>query len=370
MKYITYFAMFFSCIANGTFGQSAGNYAIDRASSGNYIYNNQGGVNTDRAVIPLTNPANTAISLKAEVMMNVRATSYTAIFAATQNGRDAYEVDSLMSGRIAQVRYALGMLGISAEDVHIDAVSMVPTYAFKLEDKKFNKRSIEIPTGFEMKKNIHILFKNHDVLDRIISEMAFVDIYDLVKVDYNIDGMQTYYEELKKAAMDVIRSKEMTYSDLKFYIEATGMSDGFSVTYPIERYKSYTAYHSGSSPQAVLYERQFRDVNNFNINSKQTTIHVDATADVRNQQFVVQTAEKNRTIFYDRMPYNQFDRVINADMEEPSIQFYYTLQLTYLMMTQNQKDKNLEAEAAAKRNNEMAMTRKMKRRAPKPRPFH
>jgi uncharacterized protein YggE len=347
------------------FSQSAGNYAVERASTGNYIYNNQGSVNTDRAIIPMTNPASSSISLKAEVMMNVRATSYTAIFAATQNGRDAYEVDSLMAGRIAQVRYAMGLLGIKPEDVHIDAVSMVPTYAYKIEDKKFNKRSIEIPTGFEMKKNIHVLFRNHDVLDRIISEMAFVDIYDLVKIDYNIDGMQTYYEELKKAAMDVINSKERTYMDLKFYIETTGMSDGFSVTYPIERYKSYTAYHSGTSPQAVQYERHYRDLNNFQINSKNTTINIDATADARNQQFVVQTAEKNRTIFYDRMPYNQFDKVINADMEEPSIQFYYTLQLTYIMMTENQHNKNVEAELSAKRNMEINLPRKMKRKLPK-----
>lgn len=333
---------------NQSNAQSAGNYAMEKAAAGNYIYNNSNGVNAERAIVPMTNPAVSAISLKAEVMMNVRATSYTAIFAASQNGRDAYEVDSLMSGRIAQIRYALGMLGIAEADIHIDAVSMVPTHAFKVEEKKFNKRSIEIPTGFEMKKNIHVLFKNHNVLDRIISEMAFADIYDLVKVDYNIDGMNSYYEELKKAAMDVIKSKESTYADLKFYLETTGMSDGFSVSYPIERYKSYTAYHSGSSPQAVMYEREFRDLNNFNINSKNTTIHYNATADARNQTFTVQTAEKNRTIFYDRMPYNQFDKVINADIEEPSIQFYYSLQLTYSMITEKQHHINLENEAKAK----------------------
>lgn len=358
-------SLFLVLLSTRSFAQSAGNYAVEKAASGNYIYNNPNYINTERAVVPMTNPSSSAISLKAEVMMNVRATSYTAIFAATQNGRDAYEVDSLMSGRIAQVKYALGMLGINESEIHIDAVSMVPTYAFKVEDKKFNKRSIEIPTGFEMKKNIHVLFKNHDVLDRIISEMAFADIYDLVKIDYNIDGMQTYYEELKKAAMEVIRSKEKTYADLQFYIETTGMSDGFSVSYPIERYKSYTAYHSGSSPQAVQYERQIREFNNFTVNSKNTTIHMDATADARNQSFTIQTADKNRTIFYDRMPYNQFDKVINADIEEPSIQFYYSLQLTYVMMTQKQRNINLENENLIKKQQLELQNNRKKRHRPR-----
>jgi uncharacterized protein YggE len=350
------------CATFNGFSQSAGNYALEKAASGNYIYNNQGAIIPDKAIIPLTNPSTSAISLKAEVMMNVRATSYTAIFAVTQNGRDAYEVDSLMTGRINQVQYALGLLGIAQQDIHIDAVSMVPTYAFKLEDKKFNKRSIEIPTGFEMKKNIHVLFKNHDILDRIISEMAFADIYDLVKIDYNIDGMQSYYEELKKAAMSVIQSKEKTYSDLQFYIEVTGMTDGFSVSYPMERYKSYTAYHSGTSPQAVTYERQYRDINLIQINGKNSDIHLGALADGRNQQFLVQTAEKNRTIFYDRMPYNQFDKVINADIEEPSIQFFYTLHLTYVMMTQKQRNINLENEVLIKKQNAEANLHKRRRK--------
>jgi uncharacterized protein YggE len=349
------------CTAASGFAQSAGNYALEKAAAGNYIYNNQGVVIPDKAIIPLTNPSTSAITLKAEVMMNVRATSYTAIFAVTQNGRDAYEVDSMMSGRINQVQYALGLLGIAQQDIHIDAVSMVPTYAFKIEDKKFNKRSIEIPTGFEMKKNIHILFKNHDILDRIISEMAFADIYDLVKIDYNIDGMQTYYEELKKAAMLVIQSKEKTYSDLQFYIEVTGMTDGFSVSYPMERYKSYTAYHSGTSPQAVTYERQYRDINLIQINGKNSDIHVGALADGRNQQFLVQTAEKNRTIFYDRMPYNQFDKVINADIEEPSIQFFYTLQLSYFMMTQKQHEKNVENESLLKEQSKAMENKRMRK---------
>jgi uncharacterized protein YggE len=158
---------------------------ISAQDAGNYLYNNPYQV-PEKLRVALNTPAGSNISLKAEVMMNVKATSYTAIFAMTQTGRDAYEVDSLLQGRLAQVRFALALLGIADTDIHVDAISMVPTYAYKIEEKKFSKRSVEVPTGLEMKKNIHVLFRNHDVLDRIISEMAFVDVYDLVKVEYNI----------------------------------------------------------------------------------------------------------------------------------------------------------------------------------------
>jgi uncharacterized protein YggE len=311
-------------------------------SAGNYLYNNGYSVNTDRATVSVNTPAGNNISLKAEVMMNVTPTSYTAIFAATQTGKDVYEVDSLMALRIDQIRYALGLLGISNEDIHIDAVAMVPAYAQKLEEKKFSKRSTEVPIGFEMKKNIHILFRNHELLESIISELAFADVYDLVKVEYNIDGVQTYYEQLRQAALSVIQTKEATYAALKMHIDVYSIADGFNSSYPMERYKSYTAYNSGTSYHAVT--AALNQWNNIYVEGKGNTVRMDGypSKDVMNQQFIVQTAEKNKTIFYDRMPYNQFDKVINADTEEPCIQLYYSLTVNYSMITEEQYQKNKE----------------------------
>lgn len=305
--------------------------AVAKANAGNYNYYNNNGINNG-ITIPVNNTNGSTITLKADVMMNVRANSYTVIFAITQNGPDVYTTDSIMSARIAQVAYGLGKLGISDEDIHIDAVSMVPTYAFQLEEKKFSKRSVEVPTGFEMKKNIHILVRNAKLIDPIISQMALAEVYDIVKVEYNIDGIQTYYEELRKAAMSVIDTKKSTYSGFNMHLNLYGLGDGFAVVYPQERYKSYTAYNSGSSVTAVrsaLYE----PVAEINMNGRTNNVTIEDKRQQRQQQFLVQTAEKNKTTYYDRIAYNQFDKVINSDIEEPCIQITYTIQTTYTMMT-------------------------------------
>jgi uncharacterized protein YggE len=306
-------------------------------AAGNYLYNNNYSFNNEKATIPINNANGSTVTLKAEVMMNVISTSYTAIFAASQQGKSVKEVDSLMTLRIDQVRYALEMFGIAEEDIHIDAVSMVPTYARKLEEKKFSKRSTEIPTGFEMKKNIHILFKKHALLDPIISEMALADIYDLVKVEYNIDGVQTYYDELRKNALSVIDSKKATYDALKMHLTVYSLGDGFNSSYPMERYKSYTAFNSGSTYEAVSYAKEAK-TKNITLNGFNNTLVLkeDQRGDAFDQQFIVQTSEKNKTIFYDRMPYNQFDKVLNADTEEPCIQLFYTLSVNYTMVTDEQ----------------------------------
>jgi uncharacterized protein YggE len=316
-------------------------------SAGSYLYSNQAN-QSDHVNIPVNMPSGSNVSLKAEVMMNVKATSYTAIFAATQSGSDAMDADSMMTARISQVKYALGVLGISSKDIHIDAVAMVPSYTHVLEEKRFGKRSTEIPTGFVMKKNIHILFRDHDLLDIIISEMAFADIYDLVKVEYNIDGVQSYYEELRNAAMSVIQTKEKTYSNLKLHLTSYSIADGFSSVYPMERYESFTAFNTGASYQAVTAALNQQQI--VIVDGRQNTVKIDKPfRDQQNQQFIVQTAEKNKTIFYDRIPYNQFDKVINADNEEPCIQLMYNIQVYYTMLTDEQYQLQQDQKAEQKR---------------------
>jgi uncharacterized protein YggE len=320
-------------------------------AAGNYLYNNPHSFNNERANIPVNMPNGNGVTLKAEVMMNVKATSYTAIFAATQAGPDAPTVDSIMTLRMELIRMGLALLGISDKDIHIDAVSMVPTYSYKIEEKKFSKRATEIPIGFEMKKNIHVLFREHHLLDGIISQMALADVYDMVKVEYNIDGSQTYLDELRNAALSVIDTKKKIYPSLGMHLTVASLSDGFQITYPMERYKSFTAANSGTSFHQ-LQAFAGSHSNSVSVTGTNNTVRIDGAAqrDYLQQQFLIQTSEKNKTIFYDRIPYNQFDKVINADTEEPCIQLYYTLVVTYTMMTQEQheqieKNKKISEEA-------------------------
>jgi uncharacterized protein YggE len=341
--------------------QSAGSY-IESASAGNYVFNNIYNSNREQVNIPINGSNGSTINLKADVMMNVRPTSFTAIFAMSQSGVDVASTDSTMQNRIRQIRYGLNRLGINDEDIHIDAVSMMPTYAYKLEEKKFSKRSVEVPTGLEMKKNIHVLFRSHDMLDPIISEMAYAEVYDLVKVEYNIDGLDTYYDELRKTAMEVLKHKQNTYSDFGFHTTLYAVGDGFNVTYPFERYKSYISSNSGSTPMLVNAGRAEKDAL-INVYAKNTTINVDRKRiDDFDQQYIIQNADKKKTVFYDRLPYNQFDKVINANTEEPCIQIAYSVQASYTLMSEENWKLNEDAKKLQQQQNAYSKLSRRERR--------
>lgn len=306
--------------------QSAGN-SVMQTSAGNGVYqNNQQNFvsyNPPKGVNLTVNSANsTNTPVKADVMMNVRATSYVALLSITQTGETVTQTDSLMDIRLNNVFDELLKVGIPIENTHVDFISMLPTYEFEMTEKRYSKTMNEVPNGFEMKKNIHVRFAEHDRLNDLIAAAAKAEIYDLVKIDYNIADMDAIYEELRVKAEEIIQKKTASYARMGFHLEAQNYSNTQGSVYPLERYVKYLAANTGI-PKTY---------------AKRST---------KEKPLEYNYAEKNTTIYYEKVPYGQFDLVLNADMVEPCVQFYYSLNVQYKIVIEEvakreREDRELE----------------------------
>ena len=257
---------------------------------------------SDPVTISVTNMNNNSVVLEADVMINVRATSYTAIFSATETGPTLASTDSLMNVRLEEFIAGIQKEGVEREDIHVDFISMIPVYDVELVSRKFSNNADEVQSGFQMKKNIHVNFTDHRALDRIITHASQADIYDVVKVDYNVENSEAAYDTLRTEAARVIENKRLIYDRMGLETKVMSLAYGAGVSYPIERYDGYVAYHQAQSVGDAV-----KDNPNLNIRPK----------------------EKTETIFYNKIAYNQFDLVINADAGEPMVQFYYKLKVRY-----------------------------------------
>jgi uncharacterized protein YggE len=255
--------------------------------TGKYEDTPSGGNGSPQAQAAL--PYDNSVIFDADVMINIEASSYTAIFSVTDFGKTVIAADSAMSSRLKIFTDALIKDSITREDIHIDFISMLPVYEVEPQNKVFSNIATEVPAGFKIKKNVHVLFYDHTKLDQIITHAAKASIYDLVKVDYNVNDIQAAYDTLRKIAVQVIDMKRNTYSMMGFETTIMAMAEGYDSKYPEERYESYTAYLQGNS-----YNNQAQNPNQ-----------------------TVQTVEKEQTVFYNKVPYKQFDRVLNADLAEP-----------------------------------------------------
>lgn len=244
------------------------------------------------------------VEISINALSNQRADSYTAIFSILQVGKTAEETNSLLNNRLNGFLATVKSLGIPASDIYVDMVNFLPKYEYDVSKKLFSKKTYtEIPKGFELQKNVHIRYTQAGLLDDIVTAAAQQEIYDIVKVDYFINDPNKVYKELREAAFAYINDIEARYRSIGIKLDSAYLTTAENawVAYPINRYESYQAFST-----------QLLDQNDKN-------------------NAVVNSADKPVSRFYNAIPANDYDIVINPQILEPAVQFSYNLLANYTL---------------------------------------
>ncbi|WP_343695995.1 SIMPL domain-containing protein [Flavobacterium sp.] len=263
-------------------------------ASGNVNYQNQYQASN---TIDINFPSNEGIVVSIKGLANVKADSYTAIFSTTQTGKTTKEVNELIDQRINKSLSEIKLK--KAVETFVDMISFVPVYEYEVEKKVFNRKTYnEVPVGFELKKNIHIKFSDPNQLNDFISILSNYEIYDLVRVDYFSNALETIKKEMMTKARLLTQEKIKNYETLlgeTFTNAEKRIADDFVVNLPVEMYKSYEAYNSSS-------------------------LNLKKSANV-NQ------VSKSTTLYYQPVFNKEFDFIINPAVLEPVIQVQYEVKI-------------------------------------------
>ncbi len=280
--------------------QVMGNYAEQQQTYSNVNFDAQ-----YRAVPKgATFVAENMIEISVNALSNQRANSYTAIFSVMQLGKTADESNNLINQRLEAMQTALRQAGIAATDVYVDMVNFLPKYEYDVSKKMFSKKTYtEIPTGFEIQKNIHVRYRDPALLEKIVTAAAQQEIYDIVKVDYFVDRPQQVYMELRRAAFQYLDTVQALYQKNGLAMDSAYLitAENAWVAYPINRYETYQAFSSQS---------------------------LDATT---KNEANVNRADKPVSRFYNAVPANDYDIVINPEILEPAVQFSYNLLVRFTL---------------------------------------
>lgn len=262
-------------------------------SSGNVNYQKQN--HLPEYNINIGYPSNNDMVISVKGLANLKADTYVAVFNLVQVGKTTSEVNELIDKRIEAVQNKIK--GKPNVTMFVDMLTFVPVYEFEAEKKAFSRKTYnEIPAGFEVKKNIHIEYKDPNFLNELISVCSENEIYDLVKVDYFSSGLENSKKELMNKAKLILKEKQKNYEELlgtNFTEWDKQLADGYSVKYPTEMYQSYQVYSSSS----------------LNLSKKAN----------------VNYSEKSTTLYYQPVIDKEFDFVINPKIIEPVIQVMYEI---------------------------------------------
>jgi len=309
---ITLVLCFFAFV--NIYGQAAGNYYFNqkgkssmsgRSSSyeGDFAMDyNQPVQQSAYYYNPVPAASDTAFTLSVSALMNVKADEYVIVFGASQIGETLESCHEMINRKIETFLTAISSMGISKSDCYVDFISQFPIFEIEVEKKLFSKTYTEIPSGYELKKNIHIHYKNVSVAEKLMIEAAKNEIFDIVKVDYIVKDQQNVYDSLRNASVKLIQQKVLDFQKLGVRTESMYelVFEDIKSSFPLERYSTYAEFtrYQGNSGK---------------MGSKVITKY-DVPA-----------------LYYNRLAYNNYDIVINPVVVEPVVQFTYTMKVKYVL---------------------------------------
>ena len=252
---------------------------------------------------PNMHPTTNQYLIEATVLYHANAESYIAVFGVSEEADNAASANSSINDRIASFRQNLYQIGVGEEDVFVDLITQTRVYDYQMVDATTAKEKM---TGIELKKNVHVSFTQMDMLEEMMLAAARENIYDIVKIDYVVKNMDEIYHEMQTSALATINRKKelyMTLEEKKYAGNPFIMKFEKGAVQPLHSYKNYVAHETNLM--------NFRP----GLKSKANLVKL--------------SARRMKTFYFDPLPAEQFDSVINAYSVEPTVQLTLKLQVRY-----------------------------------------
>jgi uncharacterized protein YggE len=232
--------------------------------------------------------------IEAKLLTSVPTKEYVAVFGLMQEAPKLDDANRRLQAQISGFQQGLTGLGISPENVYLDFITQNRTYDYQVK----NNTARERVSGFQIKENLAIRFKDHKLLDKIVPLAAQNGIYDLVKVDYVTEDLAATRARMLEEALKIIEKKKEVFNKLGVKLTpVTVVADNFDTFQPFEAYNSYRAYETGN---------------------------VDDNYRVVEQR-------KSSTLYFEPLRAGKFDAVLTPIGLEPQVQCTYYLRVKYFV---------------------------------------
>jgi hypothetical protein len=235
-------------------------------------------------------PSLTSMFVTADVLMNVIANEYVAVFGIAQEGVTVAECMEKMEATVKEFTDAVKPLKIGPDDLYLDFVTQTKIYGFDVTGDIAREKLV----GFELKKTLSVHYKDRDLLDKLLVAAGRAKIYDLVKVDYVVRDINAIQDKLMAEGAKIIQQKIARHDKLlgiKLHA-GTVYAEKYAIHYPGGMYDGYEA----SDSQAIA-------------------------APPNDKKYTILYARKGKNFVFNGLDGDGFDRVINPVVIEPVVQF-------------------------------------------------
>jgi len=231
--------------------------------------------------------------LDAKILTTVDTREYVAVFGLTQEADTVQAANKKLLDQVTAFQHGLTALGVRPEDTYLDFVTQNRVYDYVIKGGTAREKV----SGFQVKENLAIRFKDHSLLDQIVPMAAQGGIFDLIKVDYITSDLNPVRVQMTAEAQKILKEKEEAYAKLGLKLTPVSVTENFDTFQPFEAYNSYKAFESGN---------------------------VD-------DNYRVVERRKNSTFYFEPLAPGKFDAVLTPMGLEPHVQCTFFLRVKYFV---------------------------------------
>jgi len=283
-------------------------FTVLAQDAANRVYGNQGAQQGDvvrrKPVYPetaseliVTETPNLLVTtyqfLDAKILTTVDTREYVAVFGLAQEADTVQAANKKLLDQVTAFQRGLTALGVRPEDTYLDFVTQNRVYDYVIKGGTAREKV----SGFQVKENLAIRFKDHSLLDQIVPMAAQGGIFDLIKVDYITSDLSPVRVQMTAEAQKILKEKEEAYAKLGLKLTPVSVTENFDTFQPFEAYNSYKAFESGN---------------------------VD-------DNYRVVERRKNSTFYFEPLAPGKFDAVLTPMGLEPHVQCTFFLRVKYFV---------------------------------------
>jgi len=181
--------------------------------------------------------------LDAKILTSVDTREYLAVFGLAQEAETVQAANKKLQDQVAAFQRGLNALGIRAEDTYVDFITQNRVYDYVVKGSTAREKI----SGFQIKENFAIRYKDRGLLDQIVPLAAQGGIFDLIKVDYITGDLGLVRAQMIAEAQKILKQKEDTYAKLGLKLTPVSVAvENFDTFQPFEAYNSYKAFEAGN----------------------------------------------------------------------------------------------------------------------------
>ena len=230
----------------------------------------------------------------AKILTSLETKGYVAVFGLVQQADKVSDANKKLGEQISGLLRSIASLGIRPEDTYVDFVTQERIYDFAVKGTTAREKL----SGFQLKENLMIRYKDHALLDKIVPLAAQEGIFDLIKVDYITEDLEAVRARMAVESQKIIHDKVEAYGKLGIKLMPVSVAvESFDTFQPPEAYNSYHAFETGSA----------------------------------DDNFRVVEQRKNSTLYFEALSPGKFDTVLTPIDLQPRVQATYFLRIKYFV---------------------------------------